>query len=180
MTKQVRPAKRSTKSAPLTASGASVGQSEPKGMHPLPKTRLVAAPIPARIAAVSVQSAQYSERPNPKFVPEHLPAPAPMDLSVRAEYGWAGDSAIVLTVHVDAQTRKTPVLVDCNVTLRVAFEGSSSTSSSDLWTFVKEAGLRIAFPFVRTHIATLTAMGSLGSMILEPLVLGLEDAPTET
>lgn len=149
-----------------------------RDVFPLPATSLVAASLPARIASVAVKSIRYEEQPNVSFATRNPAAPGPLDVSLRAEYGWAGDRIIVLTVHATIKTPEAPVHVDATVSLRVAFEAIEATTGQQLWQFVKEAGLRIAFPFVRTHIATITAMGSLGSIAIEPLLLSLgEPAP---
>ena len=143
---------------------------------PLPKTHVIAKTVPVKIGGVAVQAASYSERANPAFTPGRDPDnKTALDFNVRADYGWSGDSAIVLVVHAAIQTPKAPVLVDCKVTIAVAFERDDDTSKDDLWSFVKEAGLRVAFPFIRTHIATLTGMGSVGSLLIEPLMLSLSE-----
>lgn len=140
----------------------------------LPKLRVVAQKVPVRISAVAVQSAHYSERPNPTFALDAVvPSNAALDLNLRADYGWAGDHILVLTAHANLETPEAPMMVSCQLSLRVAFERDHTASAEDLWSFVKEAGLRMAFPFIRTHIATLTAMGSLGSLIVEPLMLAM-------
>ena len=139
---------------------------------------MIAKPVPVRIGGVSVQSAQYSEQRNPNFSPaEDVPHKTALDLNVRADYGWAGDRVIVLLVHAGIKTPNAPMLVDCQLSIRVAFERGEKASQAHLWAFVKEAGMRVAFPFIRTHIATLTGMGSLGSLLIEPLMLGLEESP---
>jgi preprotein translocase subunit SecB len=145
----------------------------PRATLVLPKTVLVAAAVPARIASVAVTAVRYAEHPNPAVAPGISPLSGELDLSMRAEYGWANDRTIVLTVHTDLKTPNAAVVVDVAVSLRVAFEAGDNASNTDLWEFVKEAGLRIAFPFVRTHLATITAMGSLGSVVVDPLMLAM-------
>jgi preprotein translocase subunit SecB len=138
----------------------------------------VAQALPVKIAAVAVQSARYSERPSSTPSSSAAVNSAALSLTVKAEYGWANQRVLVLTVHADVSTPHSPVLVECQVSLRVAFEREDSVSAAAHWSFVKEAGLHIAFPYIRAHIATLTAMGSLGSIMVEPIQLSLYEPPS--
>ncbi len=143
---------------------------------PLPTTHVIANKVPVRIGGVAVQAASYSERVNPAFMAgQDVPSRTALEFNVKADYGWAGENAIMLVVHAAIQTPTAPVLVDCKVSIGMAFEREGNTSQEQLWSFVTEAGLRVAFPFVRAHIATLTGMGSLGSLLIEPLMLSLEE-----
>lgn len=159
-----------------TKQAAAVGPAVPtsdRAVFPLPKTELFAESVPARIASVAVQAARYGEQPNPNPGVRAGVSIGALDLSMRAEYGWASDRAIALIVYAELKTPDAPVVVDAAVALRVVFEAVQATTNQDLWAFVKDAGIRIAYPFVRAHLATLTAMGSLGSIALEPLFLAM-------
>lgn len=140
----------------------------------LPATAIRATPVPVKIAAIVVQSCSYSEGPNPQFQRLQESAIQRAEVGLRSEYGWIGQDAIALVAHVKVTTPRAPVLVDCNVAVRVVFQRAEQISNEDLWTFVKASGLRVAYPYMRSAVANLTALGTLGSIALDPLYLSLE------
>jgi len=167
---------KSPRALKAAAKSASAPRDSVSHALPLPTTHVIANTVPVRIGGVAMQAASYSERANPAFTPgQGVQSRTALDINVKADYGWAGETAIMLVVHAAIQTPMAPVLVDCKVSIGVAFEREGNTSQEELWSFVKEAGLRVAFPFVRAHIANLTGMGSLGSLLIDPLMLTLEE-----
>ncbi len=91
-----------------------------------------------------------------------------VNTTLRANMEWTATRDLLLHLHAQVVTAGAPVTVACEVVYKMVILRQPETEDTQVFEFGRTVGVRALFPYVRAAVASISAQGTLGALVLQP------------